>query len=390
MGNRNINPRDYQITIWRQGAGEAFETDDGPVLYIEIFGLDKDGDGRIDSEFIDFDRGLLTFPAERPRPFVIDDPESPYYKYRDQLNNEAIYLENPRTTDQVYTIVADYAYQSGTYNVGLFVIPGSETVRLNGRRLQRDVDYMMVYEVGSLTFFTQLDEFDVIEVEFERTPFGGSLQQTVAGVWLEYSYVPKQKHQEARDQEDLFGRLGRAQDSIGGRDRFGGGSSFQRGSGGYGGGFGGGFGGRSSYSSLGGRSRYGLTSGRSSYFNPVYKKGFSLSTGYILNTGSKPSTIPDVNNAPSRLQAFNINTSAGRNFNLAWFVNPLPFVSVEYFPLSIDFSGESAFSHNNPNSVSVALIDSMEAARDSSNIPTFKYNWRMASPPAVDGLTPDN
>ena len=390
LGNRNINPRDYQITIWRQGAGEAFETDDGPVLYIEIFGLDKDGDGIIDPEYIDFDRGLLTFPPERARPFVIDDPESPYYKYRDQLNNEAIYLENPRTADQIYTIVADYAYQSGTYNVGLFVIPGSETVRLNGRRLQRDVDYMMVYEVGSLTFFTQLDEFAVIDVEFERTPFGGSLQQTVAGVWLEYSHVPKQKPPEEREQEDRFGRLGRTQDSSGGRDQYGSGSTFGRGSGGYGGGYGGGFGGRRSYSSLGGRSRYGLTSGRSSYFNPVYKKGFSLSTGYILNTGSKPSTIPDVNNAPSRLQAFNINTSAGRNFNLAWFVNPLPFVSVEYFPLSIDFSGESAFSHNNPNSVSVALIDSMEAARDSSNILTFKYNWRMASPPAVDGLTPDN
>ena len=394
LGNRNINPRDYQITIWRQGVGEAFETDDGPVLYIEIFGLDQNGDGSIDPEFIDFDRGLLTFPATRPRPFVIDNPESPYYKYRDKLNNEAIYLENPRTADQIYTIVADYAYQSGTYNVGLFVIPGSETVRLNSRRLQRDVDYMMVYEVGSLTFFTQLDEFDVIEVEFERTPFGGSLQQTVAGVWLEYSYVPKQKPPEEQKQEDRFGRLGRGQDSFGERNRIGGGSSFGGGSGGYGsgfgGGYGGGFGGSSSYSSLGGRSRYGLTSGRSSYFNPVYKKGFSLSTGYILNTGSKPSTIPDVNNAPSRLQAFNINTSAGRNFNLAWFVNPLPFVSVEYFPLSIDFSGESAFSHNNPNSVSVALIDSMEGARDSSNIPTFKYNWRVASPPAVDGLTPDN
>ena len=97
-----------------------------------------------------------------------------------------------------------------------------------------------------------------------------------------------------------------------------------------------------------------------------------------------------MNNAPSRLQAFNINTSAGRSFNLAWFVNPLPFVSVENFPLSIDFSGETAFSHNNPNSVSVALIDSMEGSRDSANIPTFKYNWRLASPPAVDGLTPDN
>ena len=110
----------------------------------------------------------------------------PYFQFRDRLSNEAIYLENPRTTDAAYTIIVDYSFQSETYNVGLFVIPGSEKVRLNGRQLQRDVDYTMVYEVGSIRFFTELDEFDEIVVEFERTPFGGSLQQTVAGLWLEY------------------------------------------------------------------------------------------------------------------------------------------------------------------------------------------------------------
>ena len=377
LGNRNINPRDYQIAIWRQGGGETFETPTGAVPYIQIFGLDNNSDGIIDPEFIDFDRGLLTFPGLRP--FAIDDHKNQYYQYRNQLNNEAIYLENVRTTDQMYTIVADYAYQSGTYNVGLFVIPGSETVRLNGLKLQRDVDYMMVYEVGSLTFFTQLDEFDEIEVEFERTPFGGSLQQTVAGLWLEYTYVPKQKVAEKKEGEDRFRRLGRSRDLFGSRSRSGNRSSFGM--------TGGGISGRNSRSSLGGRSRHGLTSGRSSYFNPVYRKGFSLSTGYILNTGSKPSSIPGVNNAPSRLQAFNINTSIGRNFNMAWLVNALPFVAVEKLPLSIDFSAEAAHSHNNPNSVGVALIDSMEGARDSSNIPTFKHNWRLASPPTMDVLT---
>ena len=125
---------------------------------------------------------------------MIEDSESPFYQYRDQLNNEAIYAENTRYGDQLYTIQADYAYQSNSHNVGLFVIPKSETVRLNGRKLQRDIDYMMIYEVGTLRLMNiQLDEYDEIEVEFERAPFGGSLQQTVAGVWLEYQYQPKEK-----------------------------------------------------------------------------------------------------------------------------------------------------------------------------------------------------
>ena len=385
LGNRNISPRDYQITIFRQGGGEGFETPDGEVPYLQIFGLDENGDGIVDPEFIDFDRGLLIFPALRP--FFIDDPNNPYFQFRDQLNNEAIYLENPRTTDQAYTIIADYAYRSETYNVGLFVIPGSETVRLNGRTLQRDIDYTMIYEVGNIRFFTQLDEFDEIEVEFERTPFGGALQQTVAGVWLEYAYVPKAKTSEEQEKSDRFDRLsgggrrnspGRGS-GFGGRTSFGG-SGSRYGRGGYGGG----------YSSLGGRSRRGLNTGGSTYFNPVFQKGFTLSTGYILNTGQKPSRIPDVNGAPNRLQAFNINTSFGRAFNLAWLLNPLPFLSVGNFPLSINFSGEAAFSHNNPNSVGVALIDSMEGARETSTLPTFKYNWRVCSSPTIEGLTPDN
>ena len=404
LGNRNISPRDYQIVIVRQGSGESFDTGTEEVPYIQIFELDQNRDGIVDPEFIDFDRGLLTFPDLRP--FVIDDPESPYYQFREQLSNEAIYLENPRTTDAAYTIIVDYAFQSETYNVGLFVIPGSEKVRLNGRQLQRDIDYTMVYEVGSIRFFTELDEFDEIVVEFERTPFGGSLQQTVAGLWMEYSYVPKAKVEKQENKLDRFERLtgksdqpemdawsdtgdrsfGRSSSgAFGGRfggSRFGGGRS-----GGFGGGYGGGFGG---YSSLGGRSRRGLRAGGSSYFNPTFQKGFSIAIGYILNTGQKPARIPDVNGAPSRLQAVNINTTFGRDFNLAWLLNPLPFVAMRNFPLSINFSGETAFSHNNPNSVGVALIDSMEGAREASNTPTFKHHWRVSSVPIADGVTLDN
>ena len=71
LGNRNISPRDYRITIVRQGGGESFDIGNAEIPYIQIFGLDQNGDGSVDPEFIDFDRGLLTFPDLRP--FVIDD-----------------------------------------------------------------------------------------------------------------------------------------------------------------------------------------------------------------------------------------------------------------------------------------------------------------------------
>ena len=239
-------------------------------------------------------------------PFQITEESHPYYAYRDAINNNAIYLEGGTRTDaQIYTIIADYAYQSETYNVGLFVIPNSEEVRLNGQLLTRDTDYMMLYEVGTIRFFRQLDEFDEIVVEFEKTPFGGSSQQTVAGVWLEYTHKPKPKSEREQSLEDRFDRLGGIQgmgsDLLGeGRDafrrrtvrwaarkerRFRGfrekfwiWQRFRRRIWRWW--FGSGYGG---YGSLGGRSRsyYGGYGGGMNYFNPVFQKGFMLSTGYI-------------------------------------------------------------------------------------------------------------
>ena len=392
IGNRNINPRDFTLTIVRDGQSETFDTDTGTVPYIEIFGLDPNGDGIVDPTFIDYDRGLLRFPTTYP--FNIQDPLHPYYKYKDTLNNEAIYLESTRSADPIYTIVADYSYQSETYNVGLFVIPESETVRLNGELLTRDTDYMMVYEVGSIRFFRELDEFDEIVVEFEKTPFGGNTQQTVAGLWLEWTHEPKPKSTKQQKLEDRFNRLGgtHTTDNTQRTNTFSDGfpntgrqigrefsnTSFGTSS------FGNGFGGE--YSRFGGRSRTGLsyTSGYGTgmnYFNPVFQKGFNLSTGYILTTGQTPTHIPDVNSAPNRLQAFNINTSFGREFNVAPLINTLPFLNTQHMPLSIDFSGEAAYSHNNPNSVGVAMIDSMEGIRQTATLPTRKYNWKPSSLP---------
>ena len=76
-----------------------------------------------------------------------------------------------------------------------------------------------------------------------------------------------------------------------------------------------------------------------------------------------------------------MNTSFGREFNVAGLLNLLPFVNMRNLPLSLDFSGEAAYSHNNPNSIGVALIDSMEGAKEATTVPTLKYNWKPSSVP---------
>lgn len=426
LGNRNINRRQFDLSIWRENGTEYFQTDEGQVSYNRIFGLDSDGDGLVDDQLIDFERGILTFPS--PRPFVIDDPSSPYYKYRDQLNNEAIYAENPRYNDQKYIIQADYSYQTPSIYLGrLNIIPESEEVILNGRRLKRGTDYIIVYEVGSVEIFRELTEYDKIVINYEYMPFGGVFQQTIAGIWAEYSFRPrKQKAPEKPSsqkpysdsmspfsQSDNMYRHG--YDDMTGY-RFGSGydssyssmydSSY---SSMYGSGYGLDYGysydrygyssyGYDSYSSFGSRrGRYsGYTSGtraRTSRGYPRGSQGLNLSLGYIYNAGQRSLEIPDVNSVPSRLQAFVANGNWGHEFNMTRIFGLVPFVSVKgAVPLSIFMDIESAYSRNNPNSVGYAMIDSMEGAKESSRIPTYKFSWQTGSVPisSVGDVNVDN
>jgi cell surface protein SprA len=86
----------------------------------------------------------------------------------------------------------------------LNILPESEEVKVNGRRLQRNVDYMMIYEVGSIEIFKELDEYDEITIDYEYMPFGGQFQQTIAGVWLEYSFTPRKRKSQNPEKHSLI------------------------------------------------------------------------------------------------------------------------------------------------------------------------------------------
>ena len=403
LGNRNIGRRNFDLSVWREGGTESFQTDAGTVSYARIFGLDSDGDGLADPELIDFEKGLLTFPS--PRPFMIDDPDSPYYNYRDELSNEAIYAENPRYSDQKYVIQADYSYQTPSFYLGrLNILPESEAVKVNGKRLNRGVDYIMVYEVGSVEIFKELDEYDEITIDYEYMPFGGQFQQTIAGVWAEYSFTPRsqsatrQTPESQRRRSDSYGdgMSPFSQDKNLYQDTR---SSYSDyGQSGYGSSDYGGGSGYDDYSSYSGRrGTYGGSSSsssrrRSTTRPPSYGRrggeGLNLSLGYVYNTGQRSTAIPDVNSAPSRLQALVLSGNWGHKFNLARVFGLMPFVSLKGdVPLSISLDGEGAYSRNNPNSVGYAMIDSMEGAKESSRTPAYKFSWQLGSIPVGPSQT---
>ena len=64
-------------------------------------------------------------------------------------------------------VALDYTVGDGAFMLGLSMIPDSERVTLNSVLLERDVDYMIDYEVGMLFMLAELTETDILQVDYE-------------------------------------------------------------------------------------------------------------------------------------------------------------------------------------------------------------------------------
>lgn len=75
------------------------------------------------------------------------------------------------------------------------IVLQSESVEVDGRRLNRDVDYFIDYDIGILQFFNSdlIRESTIIEVTYEFAPFGGQLGETLVGARGTYDILVNQK-----------------------------------------------------------------------------------------------------------------------------------------------------------------------------------------------------
>lgn len=90
----------------------------------------------------------------------------------------------------LYNIFVEYRYIERDYRLGRAnIVLESERVLLDGVLLTRDVDYYIIYEIGSITFYDEdrLTDMSKIEVTYEYAPFGGQFGQTLVGSRLEFS-----------------------------------------------------------------------------------------------------------------------------------------------------------------------------------------------------------
>jgi len=121
--------------------------------------------GNVGDIKVDFENGIIYFDQEKP--FA----EDCYYK----------------TPISRYDILVEYRYKSKTYFLKPFIVPYSERVVVDGKLLQRNVDYWLDYDSGILSFLREDDikENSIIEVSYEYSMLGLQGGETILGSRLE-------------------------------------------------------------------------------------------------------------------------------------------------------------------------------------------------------------
>ncbi|MBD3369660.1 hypothetical protein GF402_04770 [Candidatus Fermentibacteria bacterium] len=189
LGANNIVRESFECEIYLDRPGEDPVSTQGDSTFVQLLGLDTNGDGSMvdEADAVDWDNGFLVFP--KPRPF---DSE-----VLDVRNPQVYEKRNPQTSDSKYFISVSYRAASTTYTLGrLGIVPGSERVTLSSPTetitLQRDVDYTIIYEAGMLTLMGEAaekaqDPTYELRVTFEYLPFMAAQQKLLFGTRAVYN-----------------------------------------------------------------------------------------------------------------------------------------------------------------------------------------------------------
>ncbi len=227
LGGTNIEPESFKLRVERNttdveadlhytGDYAGGAPGENAVDYLRVFGLDilnaqgqRGSDGEVDKNDLnrfDLVRGLLKFPLDFPFPFAADQ-----LQYATNANLEGAPFPWDETflsrnlTPEIYQsatlpsqfpnsarfrLVASHAAAASSFNLGATSIEeGSETVTLDGRTLQRGIDYEIDYTFGQITLkgeAANLTADSQISVTYQYAPFFGGGDSSLLGLNLGY------------------------------------------------------------------------------------------------------------------------------------------------------------------------------------------------------------
>ena len=123
---------------------------------------------------VDFEQG--TFRLMRPFG-SLDNPAVP---------DPQVYAASP-SSKRLFHI--EYSFKFKTFTLDSNIVPDSESVRLDGRRLSKNNDYYIDYDSGFITFYNpdSIGSNSIIDISYEVSEFGGTGTQSMAGGRASYS-----------------------------------------------------------------------------------------------------------------------------------------------------------------------------------------------------------
>ncbi len=200
-GGGTISLNTFEIDIFTNETPPRF--DEGGLTFLEIFGLDNDGDTRIDRIYIDNTRGLIFFPSLEPfnRPYDEDQNRVSIL----ESNHEMYTEDDPSRLNtlefQKYQMVLRYSRAEGgaarSYELGAMqIIENSERIYVNERLLRKGTDYTIDYQFGQLTLMPSVDipPNSEVKVDFEEVPLFQTGSTSLFGFHNEYGFDPNRKN----------------------------------------------------------------------------------------------------------------------------------------------------------------------------------------------------
>ncbi len=200
-GGGAISLSSFDIDIFTNETPARY--DEGGLTFLELLGLDNDGDTKIDRIYIDNNRGLIFFPSLEPFNLPYNDENKPVSL---NVRNRRMYTEDDpsrlNTLEyQKYQMVLRYSRAEGgaarSYALGAMqIVVNSERIYINDRLLRKGADYSIDYQFGQLTINPSVDipPNSEVKVAFEEVPLFKTGSTSLFGFHNEYGFDPNRRN----------------------------------------------------------------------------------------------------------------------------------------------------------------------------------------------------
>jgi len=129
---------------------------------------------------VDFENGIISFVSTDTfrSPILRPFPDDIY------IHRDFVPLSKNR-----YRVFAEYRFKKGNFHLdNTNIVSLSEQVYMDGKKMVRDIDYFVDYDLGIITFFRPelIREDSIIEITYDFSPFGGQGEETLVGIRNEF------------------------------------------------------------------------------------------------------------------------------------------------------------------------------------------------------------